>query len=1344
MRRFLILSKFVVLCLSLIFLIAGWSPTALAADLVINFENPPYATGTINGQDGWSSLGSAGSGCAVYDHALVANTYGYATFGAQSLRISSAVASGCFGDQTFSKSLPNEAGETSAQNGGFSGGTRKPFFEAQWDFASTVPGAEQPGLSVVASPDRGDGARMSWIQMKDTPSGLEVNFYDYQRSVNNFVLTNVASALDRTVPHTIKVQMYFVDGVENDVVKVYVDDALVHTGTSWEDYFRDNQPPLPTVDSILFRTSVAAPATAGNGFLIDNLNISSNTVTQCTTTCYVDAVNGSDGYGGTSIADAKKTIQAAIDTVSSGGTVRVLPGTYSETATNRFVLGVNGPHQFGLFVGPDKDGITVMGVTAADAPITDPTATLATVNTNATNNFGTSGVFVEGDNVTIQGLKIGPNTAGDNKTIEIIGDAFALKYSTTAIPDGGGAIYFGDWRFDTGTNTSYIQSYTVDSNRFDDGTQVALSSGAGFSGPVSGRQIINNTFIGWSGGQDWPHVSFNGAGGVPWFTYPMGGAVITGNSFSGSTQHIRARGDYTNSEMDWTSFWNDNSYDKAVVDLIGAYPPFDVRTFSYLSGSYTFTDVRRIGALIQGEVDHAQPTDTVLAKPGIYPEAVTINTHQIKLIGAGAGANPSAHTIIDGPVASSSGIAISNDITGTLISGVRVQEFEVGGICGLLSNHNTTIQNSHAYSNTTGPGCQGGIYFNGPVDNVTITGNEAVNNTTRGIVIWNGFKTNITITNNIVRKNNCCGIELQDGTASGVTMSNNTVIGNADSGMSAVGLMAGAGPNVISNNTVRNNGRFGIELKLPNGSGAESGDGSIVVMNNTVELTDTISAIKPGEVRDLAGIAAFRRAFQTGMNYVDIPKGVVIKNNTVNGYQQPSDSDGFGIVAEGLLMTVKDNTLNNNDVGVQVQAGHLPYTANDAGDGDQSNLADQYFGRGNSPVACGQVLSPNTFSGNTTDTRSVGVVGSGMVQNTNTGEYFCSIQAAIDDSDTLAGHQLLLSAGVFSGTVTINKDVDIVGAGGGQDACVQNNYSGVSVLRAASGAVVTLAASGASTANPILLQNLRIEAINQQAINVAPAASKVKLDGVKVMGSNPNSSATTEVGLRLGTAASITNLDVVNSSFNCLHFGWYFAQATTPSPADSITVSNTKWLSNTHRALYVEKLSNAIFQNSVVDYNGWFSGTGSLAFNGGFDVNLKYGNYQNITFSGVTFTDNGNGRREGAALSVKARDDAPSYNTPPATLSNVVITGSTFSNNERGIRFGEPGKINAGPTNVKVQNNQITNNVKSYTGSDGSLYGGVIDHTSSPSIVVNRNALVANTDVGITTASDATDRKSVV
>lgn len=259
----------------------------------VDFETSAYATGTINGQDGWSSSGAAGSGCAVYDHAVTTNTYGYGSFGGQSLRISNAVTSGCFSDQTFSKSLPNEVGETTATNGGMSGGTRRTHFEAEWNFASTVPGAEQPGLAVVASPDRGDGARMSYVRIADTSSGLEVGFYDYRDvapfgSAGNesdgcgagdaFAFTTVATGLDRMIPHTIKVTMDTYEGPRNDVVKVFVDGVLEHTGTSWEDYFRwcEVTDVSRTVDSILFRTGgTAAPATAGKGFLIDNLTLRS-------------------------------------------------------------------------------------------------------------------------------------------------------------------------------------------------------------------------------------------------------------------------------------------------------------------------------------------------------------------------------------------------------------------------------------------------------------------------------------------------------------------------------------------------------------------------------------------------------------------------------------------------------------------------------------------------------------------------------------------------------------------------------------------------------------------------------------------------------------------------------------------------------------------------------------------------------------------------------------------------------------------------------------------------------------------------------------------------------------
>lgn len=253
--------------------------TASADSLSVNFENPPYNLGVINAQDGWSSTGAAGAGCAVYDHSISVNSYGYAAFGAQSFRISNAVTSGCFGDHSFSKSLMDEAGESTAGNGGMSGGSRQPYFEASWDFASTTPNSEQSGLSVVASPDRGDGARMSWVQMTDTPTGLAINFYDYQTGVG-FVQTNVASGLNRTVTHNIKITMEFIEGAANDIVKVYVNGALVHTGTSWEDYFRDVElNPTRTVDSILFRTGgTAAPATAGNGFLIDNLSLLSGPV----------------------------------------------------------------------------------------------------------------------------------------------------------------------------------------------------------------------------------------------------------------------------------------------------------------------------------------------------------------------------------------------------------------------------------------------------------------------------------------------------------------------------------------------------------------------------------------------------------------------------------------------------------------------------------------------------------------------------------------------------------------------------------------------------------------------------------------------------------------------------------------------------------------------------------------------------------------------------------------------------------------------------------------------------------------------------------------------------------
>lgn len=235
-----------------------------------------FSLGSVNGQNGWSSTGS-------YDQAIENNEYGHPSLGCKTLRISNAVTTGAFGDQTFSYSTANEAGEVDSTNNGQSGGTRQNHFEAEFDVTSTQL-AQQPGMALSISPDRGDGSRMSYLSFTDTAGGIDVAFYDTPGTTNpaNFNATQVAT-LSRTAPHKVKFVIDYLDGPSNDVVKIYIDGALVHTGTTWENYYRFDaesaaeQSPR-TTDSLIFRTAgTAAPANAGKGFLFDNVNLSTST-----------------------------------------------------------------------------------------------------------------------------------------------------------------------------------------------------------------------------------------------------------------------------------------------------------------------------------------------------------------------------------------------------------------------------------------------------------------------------------------------------------------------------------------------------------------------------------------------------------------------------------------------------------------------------------------------------------------------------------------------------------------------------------------------------------------------------------------------------------------------------------------------------------------------------------------------------------------------------------------------------------------------------------------------------------------------------------------------------------
>lgn len=408
-------------------MIFGLSAVAAFADsFSVNFETPDYSVGSINGQDGWSSTGS-------YDQGVVSSPV---ISGSQSFRISNAVVSGSFGDQTFSKSLTNEAGETSAVSDGYSGGTRQNHFEAQFDLASTVPGLQQPNLYMSVSPDRGDGARMSYLRFEDQSDDVHVFFDDYKDvspfgttvgdangcgTGDDFTDSDIAT-LDRSVKHTVKFVMDFVDGPRNDVVKIYIDGVLKTTGTSWEDYFRycEGNPTRP-VDSLLFRVGGTqgidnAGVTPGNGFLIDNLSESSSTPVAA---CPVGTVQSSTKLETVPVNSALNTPTSSVANLTSGKNyLLVSSGTWTNSlnvadteyaSTDNWATHMNGYDINPYFLGEGEFDLKVDGAFLNWGAYDSSTHTYSHLYTG--NGNSTNFLVFDGDSNT---NTIHPEWYGDN------------------------------------------------------------------------------------------------------------------------------------------------------------------------------------------------------------------------------------------------------------------------------------------------------------------------------------------------------------------------------------------------------------------------------------------------------------------------------------------------------------------------------------------------------------------------------------------------------------------------------------------------------------------------------------------------------------------------------------------------------------------------------------------------------------------------------------------------------------------------------------------------------------------------------------------------------------------
>lgn len=622
------------------------------------------------------------------------------------------------------------------------------------------------------------------------------------------------------------------------------------------------------------------------------------------------------------------SIQAAINAAKPGDVIYVYPGNYIESAPGSTLYN-GGTYVFGLFLPAAKPGISIVGVDGGGVPVSASANVVANVQLNATNNFGPSGVFVEGDNVSVSGLNLYLDpSGGQNKTVEVIGENFTLKYSRLS---DGNSLYINDWRFNTSTNISHITKYWVEGNRFEAGTSMDISDGAGFSGPVSGRNILNNYFD--AAGGSFAMVSFNGSGtGVPWFVNSVGGAVITGNRFVNGQQYIRHRGTLDNSQFNWSQYWNNNSFDKAVITLADE-TAFTPRAYTYTNGSYHFNNVKRIGAIIQADISNvAQNGDLVKIGAGTYTENITV-TKGVEIRGNGEGSTKIIPAVSNTFCGSGSLCAGASNVFLVQASNVTIDQLAIDGDNpaltsgklaggadidarnGIITDHtlNTVFNNLYVHHVTVKNiylraiyASSGGTFLfdHNTVSNVQADGgsialfnfggsgsftNNTVSDVADGIV--SNWSTGSVYTGNTV-SNAGSGIHTDNNGGSGGTadlIQNNTVV-NSPAGGYGIWVFAPYLPVQVKNNTVTN-----VEVGLM--SAGQQLPVTTLFSGNTVDGQGKANTTGVYVTTDLFG-------YGTANSAVDF-----FNNNIIN------NTDGFYLESESgrtLSLVANNNSISHN------------------------------------------------------------------------------------------------------------------------------------------------------------------------------------------------------------------------------------------------------------------------------------------------------------------------------------------------------------------------------------------------------------------------------------------------